>query len=91
MSHLGLAGWKWLFIILGIITIPIAIFGFIFFPDLPETTTAKWLSEEEKELALTRLPPKMDGAGHTLGWSLIRRVILSPALCVWPDFLESYH
>uniref|UniRef100_A0A8H7K3H8 Major facilitator superfamily (MFS) profile domain-containing protein n=1 Tax=Bionectria ochroleuca TaxID=29856 RepID=A0A8H7K3H8_BIOOC len=34
----GLAGWRWSFIIDGIITIPVAVFGYYFFPDLPETT-----------------------------------------------------
>ncbi|KAF7294861.1 Permease of the major facilitator superfamily [Mycena indigotica] len=42
----GIAGFRWLFIICGLITVPIAIYGFIFFPDTPETTTAKYFTEE---------------------------------------------
>ena len=38
-SH-GLAGWQWLFIVDFIITIPIAIYGFIMFPGLPHSTNA---------------------------------------------------
>ncbi|KAI0715821.1 MFS general substrate transporter [Cerioporus squamosus] len=34
----GLAGWKWLFIIDGIITVPIALLGFLIMPDLPSNT-----------------------------------------------------
>ncbi|KAI0741232.1 MFS general substrate transporter [Irpex lacteus] len=34
----GLAGWRWLFIIDGVITIPIALLGFLIMPDLPTTT-----------------------------------------------------
>jgi len=34
----GLAGWRWLFIIDGIITLPIAFLGFLIMPDLPSTT-----------------------------------------------------
>ena len=34
------------FIIDGIITIPIALYGFIMFPDVPTTTKAFYLSEE---------------------------------------------
>ncbi|KAL4249324.1 MFS transporter superfamily protein [Abortiporus biennis] len=34
----GLAGWRWLFIIDGIITLPIAFLGFLIMPDLPTTT-----------------------------------------------------
>ena len=70
-----------LFIILGVITIPIAIFGFLSFPDLPETTQAKWLNAEERHFAISRLPQRVkDAKGHQLGWSLIRRVLLSPIL-----------
>ncbi|CAL1717373.1 unnamed protein product [Somion occarium] len=34
----GLSGWRWLFIIDGIITLPIALLGFFIMPDLPSTT-----------------------------------------------------
>lgn len=60
---------------------PIALFGFMFFPDLPQTTQAKWLSTEERALAISRLPPRQpDAEGRRLGWSLFRRVLLSPPL-----------
>ncbi|KAL3473700.1 major facilitator superfamily domain-containing protein [Aspergillus californicus] len=52
----GLSGWRWLFIIDGLITIPIAIYGFIVFPDTPTTTKAKYLTAEEKALAVARIP-----------------------------------
>jgi ACS family pantothenate transporter-like MFS transporter len=38
-GRLGLAGWRWLFIIDGLLTVPVAIYGVIFFPDTPQTTT----------------------------------------------------
>ena len=50
----GLAGWQWLFIINGLISCPIAILGFLYFPDVPESTRARWLSNEERQLALAR-------------------------------------
>ncbi|OTB06794.1 hypothetical protein M426DRAFT_318505 [Hypoxylon sp. CI-4A] len=52
----GLSGWRWLFIIDGIITLPVAFYGFIFFPDTPATTTAFYLTESEKALAVSRVP-----------------------------------
>ncbi|KAL2823255.1 major facilitator superfamily domain-containing protein [Aspergillus cavernicola] len=52
----GLSGWRWLFIIDGLITIPIAIYGFIVFPDTPTTTKAKYLTADEKALAVARTP-----------------------------------
>lgn len=38
----GLQGWRWLFIIDAIITLPIAILGFFFLPDLPLQGKAPW-------------------------------------------------
>jgi ACS family pantothenate transporter-like MFS transporter len=85
-SQSGLAGWKWVFIIDGVITCPIAIMGFLYFPDIPEQTKAPYLSESEKQLALDRLPPKNE-EGHNINpWSLAKRVFGSPAfyiLCVF--------
>lgn len=53
----GLSGWRWLFIIDGLITLPIATYGFVLFPDTPQTTTAPYLTAAEKSLAVTRIPP----------------------------------
>jgi ACS family pantothenate transporter-like MFS transporter len=39
-----------------LITIPIAIYGFIVFPDTPTTTKARYLTAEEKALAVARIP-----------------------------------
>ena len=40
------------FIIDGIITMPIALYGFLMFPDVPTTTKAFYLSEEVGNLSL---------------------------------------
>lgn len=52
----GLSGWRWLFIIDGIITLPVALYGFFLFPDTPQTTKAPYLTAEEKALAISRIP-----------------------------------
>src|ERR1700753_585344 len=52
----GLAGWRWLFIIDGIITLPIALYGFFLFPDTPHNTAAPYLSAAERSLAISRVP-----------------------------------
>lgn len=69
----GLAGWQWLFIVDFLITIPIAIYGYVVFPDTPSTTTAKYLTAEEKKCAVERMP-KMDKQRGEMGWGLLRRV-----------------
>ncbi|QKX62387.1 uncharacterized protein TRUGW13939_09546 [Talaromyces rugulosus] len=81
----GLAGWRWSFIIDGIITIPVAIFGFVFFPDLPESTEAFYLKPHERQLALSRLPPK-NPEGHNIGLSLIKRVLFTPNFWIFNIF-----
>lgn len=58
-----------------------AIFGFAFFPDLPETTKAFYLKPEEKELALSRLPPK-NPDGHNIDLGLVKRVLFTFNLLV---------
>ncbi|KAI5479864.1 hypothetical protein MNV49_002422 [Pseudohyphozyma bogoriensis] len=62
----GLIQWRWLFLICGLITIPISAWGFFYFPDTPERTTAAYLTEEERQLAITRVQrsakPKFSGA-----------------------------
>ena len=52
----GLSGWRWLFIIDGIITLPVAIYGYLLFPDTPRNTKAPYLTAEEKALAMSRVP-----------------------------------
>ncbi|KAF4494231.1 MFS pantothenate transporter [Fusarium agapanthi] len=64
----GLTGWRWLFIIDGLITIPVALYGFFLFPDTPHTTTAFYLSEEERALAISRVPPAEERPKLTFGY-----------------------
>ncbi|KAL4908786.1 hypothetical protein BDW74DRAFT_165540 [Aspergillus multicolor] len=52
----GLPGWRWLFLISGIITLPVAGYGYFFFPDTPHTTDAFYFSDEERQLARQRVP-----------------------------------
>ncbi|KAK2477439.1 hypothetical protein H9L39_09927 [Fusarium oxysporum f. sp. albedinis] len=81
-GHAGLEGWQWVFLIDGIITLPVAIFGFFFFPDVPEYTDASYLSDKERQLALDRLPPKKEDGHDIQAWSLVKRVMGHPLLYV---------
>ncbi|CAG1966181.1 unnamed protein product [Fusarium graminearum] len=53
-GHLGLAGWRWLFIICGCMSLPVALSVWWLLPDLPHNTKAWYITEEEKALALRR-------------------------------------
>lgn len=81
----GLAGWRWLFIIDAIITLPVALMGFFFLPGLPlQDKRIWWLKPEEQQLAVDRL--------HTVGrkgrepWSRakVRRLLSSWHIYVLP-------
>ncbi|CCH44778.1 putative transporter SEO1 [Wickerhamomyces ciferrii] len=76
----GLAGWRWLFIIDFIITMPVMIYGFIFFPDTPDTCNSFYFTKEEIQLAKERLiktdpmEPTTTPKKTKLDWSVISRV-----------------
>lgn len=54
-GKLGHSGWQWLFIICGIISLPVGVMGYFFCPDFPENTRAFYLSKEEAAYAQKRL------------------------------------
>jgi uncharacterized membrane protein HdeD (DUF308 family) len=56
----ALIGWRWLFIILGVVTMGIAVIGLWLLPDHPLTT--RWLEPEDRQLAHDRMVK--DTVGH---------------------------
>ncbi|VUC26608.1 unnamed protein product [Clonostachys rosea] len=52
-GKMGLAGWRWLFIIQGALSLAVAIPSFYLLPDSPLQT--RWLSQEQRELAHNRI------------------------------------
>jgi ACS family pantothenate transporter-like MFS transporter len=78
----GLAGWQWVFIIDGLITLPVAVFGFYYFPDTPERTRASYLTEADKKLAISRVPP-ITNEGRSIAFvSIVKRAFATPLLYV---------
>ncbi|KAH0496093.1 hypothetical protein TgHK011_003474 [Trichoderma gracile] len=71
----GLAGWRWLFIVDGLLTIPVAAYGFFFFPDTPRNTSAFYLTEDEKRLAVVRVPVVEEHSPITLRF--LKKVLTS--------------
>lgn len=71
------AGWPRLivdsFLLDGIITIPIAFYGFFFFPDTPRAINTRYFTAAERQLAISRLP-KVPPTSMNL--ALIKRVLL---------------
>ncbi|KAI1028920.1 hypothetical protein LB503_002081 [Fusarium chuoi] len=75
----SLTRWRMIFAIEGICTIGLALIAFFTMTDRP--STARWLSEEEKDLAIARIKSERVGATEVLekfSWKLARRGISSP-------------
>ncbi|KXJ86008.1 major facilitator superfamily domain-containing protein [Microdochium bolleyi] len=88
----GLGGWQWVFIIDGIITLPIAFFGFFYLPDRPLNTRVKYLSDAEKKLAVARLPPVKEGSHSIRPLSLFKRLVFTPMfwiLVFWSPVVQT--
>ncbi|KAK9416953.1 putative Pantothenate transporter [Seiridium unicorne] len=70
----GLPAWRWVFVVVSVITIPVAALGWVVIPNLPIHKSAWYLTKEERDLAVTRL-----GHFKKQSWDLtvFRRVLLS--------------
>ncbi|GKZ81516.1 hypothetical protein AnigIFM56816_006037 [Aspergillus niger] len=64
----GYGGWRWVFIIEGVITCVVAIVWFFIIPGFPEDV--KWLNEEERMYIRAKLARDAGKAGHDarMGW-----------------------
>ncbi|KAJ5455840.1 uncharacterized protein N7458_004104 [Penicillium daleae] len=71
---LGMAGWRWLFIIDGIISIPIAIAGFFLFPGIPQSPRVWWLTERDQQLARARMGDDGVKESTKIGKRMLKRV-----------------
>lgn len=61
----NLAGWRWLFIVEGVVTFGIAIITMFLLPDYPNNT--RWLTVEERELAHNRIRQDTVGLEESKG------------------------
>jgi MFS family permease len=85
----GLAGWRWLFIIQGIVTFIIAVGSAFILPDDPLQT--RWLTQEERELANGRILADTVGAkGHTSSWAGLKEAAKDPKIWLF-SFMQHMH
>ncbi|KAK9242429.1 major facilitator superfamily domain-containing protein [Lipomyces tetrasporus] len=78
----GLQGWRWLFIICTIITVPISFVGMIFYPNVPDKCKSRWLTPAEKELARKRLLDEGFAPSQGINRSILKRVFKA-----WPTWV----
>ncbi|WAO87202.1 Hypothetical protein NCS54_00450500 [Fusarium falciforme] len=71
----GMPGWKWLFIIDGIFTIPVAFLGFIIFPGVPDSPRPFFLTENDISLAKQRLERYRIRRPGKIGKDVFKRTI----------------
>jgi MFS family permease len=77
-------GWKWLFIIEGLMTVVAAVVAFFVLPNYPATT--KWLTPEEKKLASARLlsgVPTEEEEPHVGHWTAFKQACKDPKTWVF--------
>ncbi|QKX60879.1 uncharacterized protein TRUGW13939_08025 [Talaromyces rugulosus] len=74
----GYKGWRWIFIIEGLLTIVIAVIGFWVIPDFPETVS--WLNEDEKAFIKAKLEKDSGKSTHA------RAITLKDTLNVFKDY-----
>lgn len=79
----GIAGWRWMFIIDAIITIPIAIMGFFFLPGTPKHCYSLFLTDEEIYIARKRLQDCNIAIETTEGSTFFSKAL-------WKDLLSSW-
>lgn len=73
-GSLGKAGWQWLFVVDGLISLPICLVGFFMIPDLPENTRAFYLDAGDTLIARKRMEEVGRAPRRKLGWSILARV-----------------
>lgn len=99
----GIAGWQWLFVIAGSITIGQGLVAFVAVPDSPAITRAIWLTEDEKKLSRARMGDAGTTTSRLIPWPVLRhklrRVVAHPvtylvmvsfALSAWAHRANAY-
>jgi MFS family permease len=85
----GLTGWRWMFIINAIITIPIGLVGPFLWPGTPDKAKSFFLSEKETLLAKARLARAGHRYGSQITWTKIRGIFCNwmfYVLIIWDIF-----
>lgn len=73
----GWHGWQWLFITNTVVSLPIALAGFVFMPDMPEITTAWFFTPEEIALAKRRMELEGRATRQPYTWKKISAIFSS--------------
>ncbi|KAJ4208354.1 hypothetical protein NW767_001458 [Fusarium falciforme] len=73
----GFHGWQWLFIIDTVISLPIAVAGFFFFPDVPEITKSWYFTKDDIALAKRRMELEGRANRAPFTWDKVKKIFAS--------------
>ncbi|KAL4964469.1 major facilitator superfamily domain-containing protein [Aspergillus stella-maris] len=79
----GISGWRWLFILDAIISVPVALWGFFGLPDTPHTTRAFYWSAEHIKYGIDRIEKFGHREQVRFTWKEAKRVYLRWELWVF--------
>ncbi|KAI1308584.1 major facilitator superfamily domain-containing protein [Xylaria venustula] len=95
----GVAGWRWIFILEGILTVLAGVLTFFVLPDTPEHAT-RWLSEHQRKYLRIRKNlqnggVEADSVAHRFSWRLLWTVITDWQLYImafnfWSNNIPTY-
>ncbi|KAH7052383.1 pantothenate transporter liz1 [Macrophomina phaseolina] len=71
----GLAGWRWLYIVCGCMTVPVGLATALFLPDTPYTTRAWFLTRDECELSIERVQKAGKAPPVKITWKTFVRIL----------------
>ncbi|KAF1950354.1 MFS general substrate transporter [Byssothecium circinans] len=78
----GISGWRWLFILQGVVTFVIAVVGFFLLPDFPHDT--KWLTPDERLLATNRMELDIvENNGNTSTMAGLKQAFRDPMVWIF--------
>ncbi|KAF2733671.1 MFS general substrate transporter [Polyplosphaeria fusca] len=81
----GLAGWRWMYIICALITIPIGMLGFLILPGTPDQPNRLVMKEHDTDIAVQRL--KRAGHGKEIRATVQDFIKVIKNVRIWPLLL----
>ncbi|KAH7311359.1 major facilitator superfamily domain-containing protein [Stachybotrys elegans] len=85
----GISGWRWLFIIQGVVTFIVALAACFLLPDEPLTT--RWLSPEERQLAFDRIARDTVGQTHNVSmFAGLKQAVRDPNVWIFA-YMQHLH
>ncbi|KAJ9111855.1 hypothetical protein QFC20_002442 [Naganishia adeliensis] len=85
-NHLGMAGWRWLFVINAIMTVALGLAGFVMIPNWPDKPNpwAIWMKPHHYEIALARTARFKRASNKKFTWSTVKRSVKLPLFYLIP-------